>query len=56
MLVLSGPDLESALANVKKNKSRDPEGLINELLKPDVIGLNLKNSIFLMSYRCRRQF
>jgi hypothetical protein len=34
-------DLEKALSNLKKNKSRDPEGYINEIFKTDVIGADL---------------
>ena len=48
-------DLESALANLKRNKSRDPEGLINELFKTDVIGLNLKNSLLIMFKKLKQQ-
>ena len=35
-------DLERALENLKNNKSRDSEGLINEIFKKDVIGKDLK--------------
>ena len=41
-------DLEAALGDLKNNKSRDPEGLINELFKKNVIGENLKESILVM--------
>ena len=40
--------LESAIANLKNNKSRDPSGYINELFKKTVIGDNLKESLLLM--------
>ena len=41
-------DLEKALSDLKNNKSRDSEGLINELFKPNVIGANLKQSFLVM--------
>ena len=41
-------DLEKALANLKNNKSRDFEGLINEMFKENVIGTNLKYSLLKM--------
>ena len=41
-------DLETALKYLKPNKSRDFEGYLNEIFKPDVIGDNLKESILLM--------
>ena len=41
-------DLECALGDLKRNKSRDSEGLVNEIFKADVIGSNLKESLLLM--------
>ena len=41
-------DLETALHDLKNNKSRDPEGLINEIFKKNVIGTDLKQSLLLM--------
>ena len=41
-------DLEDALSDLKNNKSRDHEGLINEVFKKQVIGDNLKKSLLLM--------
>ena len=41
-------DLEEALKNLKRNKSRDFEGYLNEIFKLDVIGDNLKDSLLLM--------
>ena len=38
-------DLEKVLKELKKNKSRDPHGLINELFKPGVIGSDLRGSL-----------
>ena len=40
--------LEKALADLKMGRSRDPEGLINEIFKKNVIGKDLKNSLLLM--------
>ena len=36
------------LKKLKKNKASDPGGLINELFRPEVIGDDLKESIFLL--------
>ena len=41
-------DLETALGDLKTNRSRDPEGLINEIFKKNVIGNDLKESLLLM--------
>ena len=41
-------DLEKSLKDLKNNKSRDPEGLINELFKMNVIGDDLKLSLLMM--------
>ena len=41
-------DLERALSDLKKNKSRDFEGFINEIFKKDIIGDNLKISLLVM--------
>ena len=35
-------ELEKVLKHLKNNKSRDPEGYINELFKPNICGSNLK--------------
>ena len=40
--------LETALGDLKNNKSRDFEGYINEIFKKEVIGLDLKKSILTM--------
>ena len=37
--------LDVVLAGLKKNKARDPLGIVNELFKPGVIGLDLKKSL-----------
>ena len=41
-------DLDAALRDLKNNKSRDPEGLINEIFKKDIIGDDLKLSLLIM--------
>ena len=41
-------NLEYALADLKNGRSRDPEGLINEIFKKNVIGSDLKKSLLLM--------
>ena len=38
-------DLDKVLKKLKTNKTRDPHGLINEIFKPGVIGLDLKLAI-----------
>ena len=35
-------DLDKVLKKLKNNKTRDPQGLINEIFKPGVIGMDLK--------------
>ena len=37
-------DIDRVLSSLKNNKSRDPHNLINEIFKPGVIGVDLKNS------------
>ena len=46
-------DLYRALADLKNNKSRASEGLINEIFKKEVIGSDLKKSLLLMFNKCR---
>ena len=38
-------DIDRVLSSLKNNKSRDPHNLINEIFKPGVIGVDLKNSL-----------
>ena len=47
--------LDAALDNLKRNKSRDSEGLINEIFKRDVIGINLKRSLLIMFKNLKKQ-
>ena len=46
--------LEKALADLKMGRSRDPEGLINEIFKKNVIGKDLKNSLLIMFNEIKR--
>ena len=48
-------DLDRALGDLKNNRSRDPEGLINEIFKKDVIGKDLKCSLLMMLNNLRQQ-
>ena len=48
-------ELEDVLDKLKKDKARDPEGLINELFKPGVIGEDLKLSLLLMFNKIKNQ-
>ena len=41
-------DMDLALSDLKKNKSRDHLGYVNELYKEGVIGVHLKNSLLTM--------
>ena len=38
-------DIEKVTKNLKNNQTRDPNGMINELLKPNIMGKDLKNAI-----------
>ena len=46
-------DLEKVLSNLKKDKCRDPQGLINELFSTDVAGCDLKKSMLLLFNRIK---
>ena len=48
-------DLDKALGDLKNNKSRDPEGFLNEIFKKNVIGTNLKHSMLLMFNKIREK-
>ena len=47
--------LESVLSNLKNNKSRDHEGFINEIFKPEAIGDDLKKSLLLMFNKLKKE-
>ena len=48
-------DLERALRSLKVNRSRDPEGLVNEIFKKNVIGSDLKTSLLLLFNKLKEQ-
>ena len=41
-------NLDQVLSDLKRNKSRDPQGYVNEIFKHGVIGDNLKKSLLIM--------
>ena len=45
--------LNKVLKSLKLNKSSDPKGLINELFRPETIGEDLKESLFLLLKRVK---
>ena len=47
-------ELEDVLKNLKTNKSRDALGFLNELLKPNVIGDDLKLAILKLMNRIKQ--
>ena len=46
--------LEKVLKSLKKNKSRDPNGWINELFMPHIAGIDLKISVLKMANQIKR--
>ena len=48
-------DLEKALNDLKRNKSRDHEGFVNEIFKLDVIGDVFKNSLLIMFNKLKKE-
>ena len=46
--------LESALSHLKNNKSRDPEGYMNEIFKSELAGRNLKESLLSMCNKLKQ--
>ena len=48
-------DLDEALRSLKTNRSRDPEGLINEIFKQKVIGSDLKDSLLIMFNKLKEE-
>ena len=49
-------DLRKVLKKLKKNKSRDPHGLVNEIFKPGVIGEDLEKSLLLLFNQIKDKF
>ena len=48
-------DLDQALKDLKNNKSRDHDGLLNEIFKHAVIGDDLKLSMFMMYKKLKKE-
>ena len=48
-------DLYHALKDLKTYKSRDNDGLINELFKKDIIGMDLKESLQVMFNKLKQE-
>ena len=47
-------DLDKVLNSLKKKKSRDPDGLANEIFQNPIIGINLKNSLLIMANKIKQ--
>ena len=48
-------DLKKVLKDLKKNKCRDPHGIINEIVKPGVIGSSLESSLLTLLNRVKEE-
>ena len=48
-------ELEKALNDLKRNKSRDSEGFLNEIFKNDVIGSDLRASLLILCNNLKRE-
>ena len=48
-------DLNKVLSRLKNNKSRDYQGYINEIFKPNVIGKDLKKSLLVMFSKLKKK-
>ena len=48
-------DLKTALKDLKTNKARDHEGLVNDIFKLNVIGDDLKRSLLLMLNKIKQE-
>ena len=51
--VLTRNKMDQVLHKLKTKKARDPHGFINEVFKLDMIGDDMKESLFLMCYKIR---
>ena len=47
-------DLEEALKSLKSGKCRDPEGIVREIFREDVIGSDLKSSFLILYNKIRK--
>ena len=48
-------DLDEALKSLKTNRSRDPEGMVNEIFKQKVVGSDLKSSLLIMFNKLKEE-
>ena len=48
-------NLSSVLLKLKKDKSRDPHGLVNELFKPGVAGVDFQKSFLNMANKIKTE-
>ena len=48
-------ELTVTLKKLTSGKSRDPDNLISEIFKEDVIGINLKDSILIMMNKMKEE-
>ena len=48
-------DLNKVLSRLKNNKSRDYQGYINKIFKPNVIGKDLKKSMLVMFRKLKKK-
>ena len=48
-------NLETVLNDLKRNKSRDHDGLINEIFKMDVIGDDLQKSLLSIFIKLKKE-
>ena len=48
-------DMDDALKDLKRNKSRDNDGYINEIFKSDIIGKDLKASLLIMFNKLKKE-
>ena len=46
-------DIDKALVHLKNNRARDHDGYVNEIFKKEVIGKDLKKSLFHMFNRLK---
>ena len=51
----SKSELLKVLKSLKSGKCRDPEGLINEIFKPDVIGSDLQEALLDLLNLCKTE-
>ena len=47
-------DIPNVLKKLKNNKSRDPDGYLNEIFKPNIIGSNLRDGLLQLANGIKR--